>query len=304
MDLKGKLALVTGASGMVGGAVVNHLTAHGMDVRILVRRPVDLGAGITACLGDVRDAAAVAEAVRGAALVVHCAAVLRWATREEAMAVNVEGTRLLLRAARVQHCERFIHISTTSVHDLAGRDVVDETTPFVEAGDAYGESKAAAERVVWAAAAEGLRATVLRPPAILGMHPGYYWTIRMPQQIASGEFSLHGDGDYALAYVHVDNLADALVLAARSDRAIGQAYIVLDGHTTWRELTDLYLGWLGLPAVPSVSPTTVPPAYRWHGRWSGEKIRRDLGYAPRLTFQGAMAEAKRYLVETGVLGRS
>ena len=75
MDLKGKLALVTGASGMVGGTVVNHLAALGMEVRVLVRRPVDLGAGITACLGDVRDAAAVEEAVRGAALVVHCAAV-------------------------------------------------------------------------------------------------------------------------------------------------------------------------------------------------------------------------------------
>ena len=300
MDLKGKLALVTGASGMVGGTVVKHLTTLGMNVRVLVRRPVDFGAGVTACLGDVRDGAAVAEAVRGVALVVHCAAVLRQATRDEAMAVNVEGTRLLLKAARLERCERFIHISTTSVHDLAGRDVVDETTPFLEAGDAYGESKAGAERAVWAAAAEGLRATVLRPPAILGVHPGCYWTIRLPQQIASGEFRVHGDGAYALAYVHAENLAHAVVLAARADRAIGQAYIVLDGQTTWRELTDVFLGWLGLPAVPSVSPMTVPPAYRWHGRWSGEKIRRDLGYAPRVTFEEAMAEAKRYLVDTGV----
>jgi nucleoside-diphosphate-sugar epimerase len=71
---------------------------------------------------------------------------------------------------------------------------------------------------------------------------------------------------YPLPYVHVENLADAVVLAARSDRAIGQAYIVVDGHTTWREITDLFLGWLGLPAVPSVSPATVPPGYRWHGR--------------------------------------
>ena len=123
----------------------------------------------------------------------------------------------------------------------------------------------------------------------------------MPKQIASGEFSLHGDGDYALPYVHVRNLADAVVLAARSGRAIGQAYLVVDGHTTWRELTDLYRGWLGLPELPAVSPATVPPAYRWHGRWSGEKLRRGLGYEPRVTWLAAMAEVKAYLVETGVL---
>ena len=301
MNLEGKIALVTGASGLVGSTVVTRLVGEGMKVRGLMRRPADLGEGVTACLGDVRDEATVAEAVRGATLVVHCAAVLRRATRDEAFAVNVEGTRGMLQAASEANCERFIHISTTSVHDLEGRDVVDEATPFVQAHDPYGESKAAAEEAVWAAAANGLRVTVLRPPAILDAHPNCYWTVGIPTQIASGEFRLQGDGRYALPYVHVRNLADAVVLAARSDRAIGQAYIVVDGHTTWRELTDLFRGWLGLPDVPSVSPATVPPAYRWHGRWSGEKIRHELGYEPRVPWQVGMAEVKRYLIETRVL---
>jgi nucleoside-diphosphate-sugar epimerase len=301
VKLEGKVALVTGASGLMGRTVVTRLVAEGMDVRGLMRRPADLGDGVTVCLGDVRDEATVAQAIRGAALVVHCAAVLRRATRDEAFAVNVEGTRGMLRAASEANCERFIHISTTSVHDLEGRDVVDEATPFVRADDPYGESKAAAEGAVWAAAARGLPVTVLRPSAILGAHPGCTWTVGMPKQIAAGEFSLHGDGNYALPYVHVRNLADAAVLAAHSDRAIGQAYIVVDGHTTWREITDLYRSWLGLPELPSVSPATVPPAYRWHGRWSGEKIRHELGYEPRVTWQATMAEVKRYLVDAGVL---
>jgi 2-alkyl-3-oxoalkanoate reductase len=301
MNLKRKVALVTGASGLVGSAVVKHLIAEGMDVRALTRRPADFGEGVTAYLGDVRDSAAVEKAVRGAALVVHCAAVLRSATRDEAFAVNAEGTQLMLSAAYKENCERFIHISTSSVHDLEGRDIVDEATPLVRAGDAYGESKAAAERSVWAVAAEGLRVTVLRPSAIFGAHPNCYWTVGMPKQIASGEFFLHGDGDYPLPYVHVQNLADVVVLAARSDHAIGQVYLVVDGHTTWRELSDLFLGWLGLYAVPSVSPETVPPGYRWHGYWSGAKLRHELGYEPRVTFRVAMDEARKYLVETGVL---
>jgi nucleoside-diphosphate-sugar epimerase len=299
VNLAGEVALVTGASGLVGSTVIKRLLAEGMRVRGLMRRPADLGAGVTACLGDVRDSSTVARAVDGAALVVHCAAVLRRATREEAFAVNVEGTRAVLRAASRANCERFIHISTTSVHDLEGRDVVDEATPFIRAGDPYGESKAAAEDAVWAA--NGLPMTVLRPPAILDAHPNCHWTVGIPKQIASGEFRLQGEGEYALPYVHVRNLADAVVLAARSDRAIGQAYIVLDGHTTWRELTHLFRGWLGSPDVPSVSPSTVPPAYRWHGRWSGEKLRRELGYEPQVTWQAAMAETKTYLADIGVL---
>jgi nucleoside-diphosphate-sugar epimerase len=299
VNLAGKVALVTGASGLVGSTVVTRLVAEGMQVRGLMRRPAHLGEGVTACLGDVRDEATVAEAVWGAALIVHCAAVLRRATRDEAFAVNVEGSQVVLRAASRANCERFIHISTTSVHDLEGRDVVDEATPFIRAGDPYGESKAAAEDAVWAA--NGLSVTVLRPPAILDAHPNCHWTVGIPKQIAAGEFRLQGDGDYALPYVHVRNLADAVVLAARSDRAVGQAYIVLDGHTTWRELTDLFRDWLGRPDVPSVSPSTVPPAYRWHGRWSGEKLRRELGYEPRISWPAAMAEVHAYLVETGVL---
>jgi nucleoside-diphosphate-sugar epimerase len=301
MNLAGKVALVTGASGLVGSAVVKRLVGEGMEVRGLMRRPADLGEGVRACLGDVRDPAAVAPAIEGAALVVHCAAVLRTATREEAFAVNLEGTRAMLKAATSATCERFVHISTSSVHDLTGRDVVDEDSPFVRADDAYGESKAAAEAAVWAAGADGLAVTVLRPSAILDAHPNCSWTVGLAGRIAAGEFSLQGDGRYALPWVHVRNLADAVVLAARADRAAGQAYLVVDGHTTWRELTDVYRDWLGLPELPSVPPSTVPPPYRWHGRWSGEKLRRELGYEPRVTWPVAIEETRAYLVERGLL---
>lgn len=301
MNLAGKVALVTGASGLVGTAVVKRLVGEGMEVRGLMRRPADLGAGVRPCLGDVRDGAATAKAIEGVSLVVHCAAVLRRATREEAFAVNVDGTRAMLGAAARAKCERFVHVSTTSVHDLAGRDVVDEATPFVRADDAYGESKAAAESEVWAASADGLAVTVLRPSAILDAHPNCSWTVGLAGRIAAGEFSLQGDGRYALPYVHVRNLADAVVLAARADRAAGQAYLVVDGHTTWRDITDLYRGWLGLPELPTVSPSTVPPPYRWHGRWSGEKLRRELGYEPRVTWPVAMAETRAHLAERGLL---
>ena len=170
MELPGKVALITGATGFVGSRTARRLVQEGMHVRGLVRRPVDLP-DLESYLGDITDAATMAPAAAGAHVVVHCGAVLRRATREEAMWVNAEGTRIVLEAALQAGCERFIHLSTVSVHAVDGHDVVGEATPLRQAGDAYGESKALAEQAVWAAAAKGLQVTVLRPPAILGVAP-------------------------------------------------------------------------------------------------------------------------------------
>ena len=285
---------------MVGGHAARRLLQEGLRVRALVRRPIDLF-GMESCPGDLTDATTVVQAVVGTHLVVHCAAALRRATREQAMQVNAEGTRTLLEAALQHGCERFIHISTVSVHEVEGHDVVDESTPLRHEGDAYGESKAAAEEAVWAAAGKGLKVTILRPPAILGVHPTAYWSVRMAHQIASGEFSLQGDGLYTLPYVHVDNLTDAILLAARSETAVGQAYNIIDGQTSWRAHTDYFRRWLGVGPLPSVPPEAVPPVYRWRGHCSGEKAARELGYTPRITYEEAMAEAERYLRETGVI---
>jgi nucleoside-diphosphate-sugar epimerase len=243
----------------------------------------------------------VAPAAIGAHVVVHCAAMLHRATRAEAMRVNVEGTRTVLEAALQAGCERVIHLSTVSAHAVEGHDVVEEATPLRQAGDAYGESKARAEQVVWAMAAKGLQVTVLRPPAILGVTPTAYWSVRLAYRIAAGDFALPGDGLATLPYVHVDNLIDAILLALRSDTAVGQAYNIIDGQTSWRAHTDYFRRWLGVGPLPSMSLEAVPPNYRWRGRCSGEKAIRELGYVPRVTYEEAMAEAERYLRESGLI---
>ena len=300
MALPGKVVLITGATGFVGHRTAQRLVQEGMHVRGLVRRPVALP-DLESYLGDITDAATVVPAAVGAHIGVHCAAVLHRATREEAMQVNVEGTRIVLEAALQAACERFIHLSTVSVHAVEGHDVVDEATPLRQAGDDSGESKALAEQAVWAAAAQGLPVTVLRPPAILGVAPTAYWSVRMAYRIAAGDFALPGDGLATLPYVHVDNLSAAILLALRSDTAVGQAYNIIDGQTSWLAHTDYFRHWLGVGSLPSLPPEAVPPGYRWCGRCSGEKARRELGYMPRVTYEEAMAEAEQYLRESGLI---
>ena len=300
MELPGKVALITGATGFVGRRTAQRLVREGMHVRGLVRRPVALP-GLEPYLGDITDAATVAPAAAGTRVVVHCAAVLHRATRAEAMRVNVEGTRVVLEAALQAGCARFIHLSTVSAQAVEGFDVVDEATPLRQAGDAYGESKALAEQAAWTVAAQGLPVTILRPPAILGVAPTAYWSVRMAYHIAAGGFALPGDGLATLPYVHVDNLIDAILLALRSDTAVGQAYNIIDGQTTWRRHTDYFRRWLGVGPLPSMPLKAVPPGYRWRGRCSGEKAARELGYVPRVTYEEAMAEAEGFLQESGLI---
>ncbi|KYF96305.1 hypothetical protein BE20_42450 [Sorangium cellulosum] len=146
MEMKGKVALVTGANGFVGHYVVKRLLEEGLRVRALVRRPdarAELESmGAETVLGEMTEQRAREEAMRGAQVVVHCAASLS-SDLHEARRVNVEATAALAEAARVAGCERFVHISTIAAYQLRNRGgVLDEAAPLNAEGDAYGASKA------------------------------------------------------------------------------------------------------------------------------------------------------------------
>jgi len=146
-----KLALITGAAGLVGSRIAQRFLLEGMSVRALDQRPVDV-TGVESCVGDVTDPDAVQRATVGAALVVHCAAVIS-GTPEETMRVNAEGTSVLLEAAMQAGCERFLYMSTAAVYAFDDRAVVDESTPFLHEGPAFQMSRVRAEQAVWAASA-------------------------------------------------------------------------------------------------------------------------------------------------------
>lgn len=86
-----------------------------------------------------------------------------------------------------------------------------------------------------AVAGRRLPAAILRPPNILGGHPRSIWCHNLAQNIKAGKQRISGDGSNTWAYVHVDNLVDAIVPALTHPAAAGRAYTILDGHTTVKE---------------------------------------------------------------------
>ena len=167
------LALLTGASGFIGGKIADRLLREGRRVRAFARRPLPKleARGIEVVVGELTDDAALRRACAGVDTIFHVAArVGVWGPEEEFRRVNIEGTAALLAAARAQGVARFIFTSSPSViysgGDLRG---VDESAPLCTAAPcAYPTSKAAAERLVRAANSPQLRTVALRPHLVWG----------------------------------------------------------------------------------------------------------------------------------------
>lgn len=166
--------LVTGATGFLGAYVVDGLLALGTEVRALVRgEHAGLPAGVRQVrAADLSDRAALRAACAGVEAVVHLAArthVLRESARdplERFRAVNVEGTRVLLREALEAGATRFVYASSVKAVG-EGSEACWTEDAIPRPADAYGISKREAEEVVRTEAA-GIHAPILRLPLLYG----------------------------------------------------------------------------------------------------------------------------------------
>ncbi len=226
--------LVTGATGFVGAAVARHLCARGDAVRVLTRsgspRRNLAGLSVEVVTGDLTDPSSLAAAVRGCSALYHVAADYRlWARRPaELYAVNVDGTRSLMRAALDAGVGRVVYTSSVATLGLR-RDggPADETTP-VGLDDMIGDykrSKYLAEKVVRELVArEGLPAVIVNPSTPVG--PGDLKptpTGRMVLDAAAGRMPAYVDT--GLNIVHVDDVA-AGHLAAGASGVVGERYVL------------------------------------------------------------------------------
>ena len=259
--------LVTGATGLVGNNVVRQLVDRGRPVRVLVRGTgpvVDrafAGLPVARHEGTLHDEAALAAAIARAGVVVHAAAVVHcgWRRLEEMQRVNVEGTRLVARAARLAGA-RLIHVSSVDAVGLRADGVpADEETPPGGMPECpYVVTKREAERVVLAEVDRGLDAVIVNPVYMLGPWDWKPSSGRMLLEVAAGRglFAPPGKNDF----VDVRDVAAGIIAAIDRGRT-GRRYI-LGGHP----LSDL-------------------DAWRIFARTSGRML--PLGHAPRAAVRAA-----------------
>src|SRR5580692_3017856 len=173
------VTLVTGCTGFVGARLANALIERGREVRgfaLSGSQTVAESGRFDFHRGDLLDAAAVHDAVKGSEIVFHCAAVVPGRGSDERIwSVNVSGTRNVVEACIRHRVRRLIYVSTDSVYGDgptvdATEDSTLSTTYFKEGN--YPLSKLEGERLAQRAAVEhGLEAVILRPCMIYGPGP-------------------------------------------------------------------------------------------------------------------------------------
>ena len=299
--------LVTGATGSIGPHVVRALLAAGVPVRVLVR---DRGAGpggTEVVVGDLRDADAVRTAVAGCRGVVHLAAVVHQRGAEADAAqheVTDRAARRLFAAAEAAGCERVVFASSIAVY--GGEGELHEGSPLRPA-TAYAEAKVAAE--------DDLRGRTAPTGAPLGVvvrlatcyGPGAGGNVTaMLGALRRNRFAVVGPGTNRKTLLHVDDAADALVLALLHPAAAGATFDASDGRPLpLRDVVGVLADALGrpparhVPAAPvRLAVQSVARTAQLAGRRSpvdprlvdvlqsdiavpAERIRRELGFVSR-----------------------
>ena len=322
--------LVTGGRGFLGSHVVRALIDRGHDVRVLTHSGKDDVFGEQpgeTFRGDVRDAAAVRDAVRGMHRAVHLVSNFRKGGSDEADAhdVNVQGTKNVLEAAYDEGLHRVVHCSTIGVHGDVKEIPATEDTPF-NPQDLYQETKLEAEQWVWDFHRRtGLPIAVVRPISIYG--PGDLRMLKLFRGIEKGWFPVAGKGEAFFHPAYIDDVVEGFLLCLEDPAAVGESFIIGgEGYLTLNELfariAEL-LGtsppWLRIPLpllqMAAVACETIfvplglePPLhrrrvsfYRNQRAFSIQKAKDVLGFEPRTSLEEGLRRTITWYRENGYL---
>lgn len=253
--------------------------------------------------GGVEDAAAVAQAARGAEAIIH----LAWSFADDPRILleqDLRGHLLLLEAARAQGVRHFVYSSTAVVYGRPIRVPIDEEHPLrvLEARKpAYGMAKEFAEKLtLLAARTDGPPATVVRFWWAFGETIGGRHLRDMLRTAASGK-PLVVPADCGGSFLSMEDFIQAVELLLLSPRSFGQVFNLASLYVTWEEVARM-----AAEATGSCAKVEVVPVAEWKGaafladRWEldDRKIRGGLGFKPARDPAGVRAALRRAIAQT------
>jgi nucleoside-diphosphate-sugar epimerase len=229
-------ALITGATGFLGGALTRRLHSMGWDVTALGRNAAKLdqleSEGMRVFQHDLKDKSAMIAACKDQEIVFHCAALPSpWGNFEAFYQANVIGTRNVIRGCEENKVKRLVHVSTPSLYfGYSSRINVKESDALPEPVSNYAATKILAEQELDAAFARGLATIAIRPRALFGPRDTVIFPRLIPR-LRSGSLPILGDGENVVDLTYIENVVDALLLCTESPvNTLGKKYNISNGE--------------------------------------------------------------------------
>lgn len=298
--------LVTGGTGFLGAALVKHLVAQGHFVRVLDdnsrgrdHRLAEIAGGFEMVGGDIRDAQAVRDAMRGMECCCHLAYVngteFFYSKPELVLDVAVRGMLAVLDACRAENVRDLVLASSSEVYQTPPMVPTPETVPCsvpdpLNPRYSYGGGKLACELMAINWGRTGFdRVVIFRPHNVYGPDMGWehvvpQFSLRLKRRAdAQPEgaiaFPIQGDGSETRAFVHIDDFTRALALVVDKGQHMGIYHLGNDEEVSVADLAHTVANALGRdivlvpgPLMPGGTPRRCPDI---------AKI-RALGFSPRI----------------------
>lgn len=243
MDIRGKQIFITGGAGFIGSTLIGRLIEDNKIVAFdnyhrdsLSDKSFANHPNLTMVIGDVLDAQALDEAMQGANLVIHCAAIAGIDTvilkPTRTLRVNMIGSANVLESAhRLPNLERAVFFSTSEVFGQHAFRSSELDKPVIGAvGEArwtYAVSKLAEEHLAIAYFHEfGTPVSVVRPFNVYGPGQVGEGALRnfIQRAVRDEPIEIHGDGTQIRAWCYVDDMVDGTLIACTHPKAVGESF--------------------------------------------------------------------------------
>jgi nucleoside-diphosphate-sugar epimerase len=293
MDFHDKV-LVTGASGFIGGRLVETLVSQGIRVRAAISnlsnrtRLSDLPVEIVTA--DLADPLALTRAGEGCGIVFHVA--YRFGGDAKRQGINFAATRVLAEAFLKRGGRRFVHVSSMSAYGDPVDGDLTEDGPQNASKDPYSKTKRKIDGFLLELhRTRGLPVTIIQPAIVYGPHGGI-WSSYLLEQVRTMRIVLPARGEGLCNDVYVDDVVSALIAAADCDGAVGKSFLISGANpVTWREFYRCYERMVGKKAVIDTEEA--------QGLFEKSPLRRMLERPP----QGWLLAAARWYVPSRVRSR-
>ena len=291
--------LVTGGAGYVGSALGPKLLAAGHRVTVLdlyiygdVFAPIKGDPKLREVKGDLRDRAAVADAMQGCDAVIHLACISNDPSFELnpdlGKSINYDAFRPLVRAAKTEGVRRFIYASSSSVYGIKDDPEVTEDLPLDPLTD-YSKFKAMCEDVLAEEREPGFTTLIIRPATVCGYAPRLRLDLTVNiltnHAINNGKITVFG-GAQRRPNINIEDMTDLYVNCLQYEDAAIDGKIFnagFENHSV-AEIAEMVRTSVGNGVEVVTQPTDDMRSYHV----SSQKIRDELGFVPVHTIEDAV----------------